>query len=78
MPLVQIIFNLPFLLVGFLVKYIFFYTKGMGKEYLIGLKEGRKLFQKEKKVPFHWKNLKNYLKIQGELWINIFRKLRNP
>jgi len=78
MPLLQIMLNLPFLMAGFLVKALFFSKRGMGKEYRMGLLEGTKLFSREKKVPFRWKNLKNYVKIQCELWINIFRKLRNP
>ena len=33
MPLLQIILNLPFLAAGFLIKFLFFAVKGMGKEY---------------------------------------------
>ena len=29
-----------------------------------------------KKVPFQARNLKNYAKIQIELWVNIVRRLR--
>ena len=38
MPLLQIILNLPFLAAGFLIKFLFFALKGMGKEYLAGIK----------------------------------------
>ena len=40
MPLLQIILNLPFLIVGFGTKLLFFTVKGMGKEYLAGIKNG--------------------------------------
>ena len=73
MPVLQILLNLPFLLVGFLVKYLFFLKKGLGAIYLKGLMEAPKLMKKKKKVLYQKGHLKNYLKIQLELWINIFR-----
>lgn len=73
MPVLQILLNLPFLLAGFLVKYLFFLKKGLGAIYLKGLIEAPKLMKKKKKVLYQKGHLKNYLKIQLELWINIFR-----
>lgn len=73
MPVLQILLNLPFLLAGFLVKYLFFLKKGLGAIYLKGLMEAPKLMKKKKKVLYQKGHLKNYLKIQVELWINIFR-----
>ncbi|MBQ7359897.1 MAG: glycosyltransferase family 2 protein [Lachnospiraceae bacterium] len=79
MPLLQWIFNLPLLLLGFMVKWLFFAKKKMGKLYLQGLKEGfAKCKSKEgkaHKVPFKWANFGNYVSIQIQLWINIFRRL---
>lgn len=75
MPLIQIIVNLPCLLLGFLIKYFFFQRKGFGKIYLNGLKEGIKMCGREDKVRYKKKNLKNYIKIQIELWLNIIRRL---
>lgn len=75
MPMLQIVLNLPFWLLGFAVKALFFTVKGFGKEYIMGLGKGIVLCKKEKKVPFQWKNLKNYGKIQLELWGNMFRYL---
>ena len=79
MPVPQMILNLPFLLAGFAVKLLFFALKGYGREYAAGIKNGFSLSRQEenrgKKVKFRWKNLKNYLKIQVELWINVFRRL---
>lgn len=40
MPLLQIIWNFPLLLLGFSCKALFFATKGFGREYLAGIKNG--------------------------------------
>ena len=73
MPLAQMLLNLPFLLVGFLIKYLFFVKKGLGKDYREGLARGFELCRKHKnrKVRFLWKNLPAYVAIQVELWKNI-------
>ena len=76
MPLLQIILNLPFLAAGFLIKFLFFAIKGMGKEYAAGIKNGFSISMKNQKVPFRIKHLPNYCKIQLELWINISRRFR--
>lgn len=74
MPFGQILLNSPFLFAGFAVKTAFFFRKGLGKDYVKGLLSGVKMCRKENKVPFQKRNLKNYLAIQVELWINLFRK----
>ena len=74
MPLLQIIINVPFLLVGFGAKFVFFLKKGFGREYAAGIKNGFLLCKREKKVPFSWHNLPNYGKIQIDLWINLFKR----
>lgn len=73
MPLAQMLLNLPFLLVGFLIKYLFFVKKGLGKDYREGLARGFELCRKHKdrKVRFLWRNLPAYVAIQVELWKNI-------
>ena len=76
MPFLQIILNSPFLLLGHAVKWLFFLKKGLGKEYVEGLKEGTALCRREKKVRFSWKNLPNYVEIQLELWLNMIRRLQ--
>ncbi len=80
MLLCQAVLNLPFLLLGHLIKLLFFVRKGLGKAYCRGLMEGIRLsFSKEgrcHKVAFQWKNFKNYLWIQGQLWHNMIRRLR--
>lgn len=81
MPLLQALLNLPFLIVGYLVKFLFFSLKGMGMVYLKGIisgfclsfsKEGRK-----NKVKFSLKHFKNYCWIQVQLWLNILRRAVN-
>lgn len=78
MPFFQMLLNLPFLLAGFLGKLVFFWKKGFGKVYAKGLGAGVRLCLapkgRRRKVKFMWKNLKNYGKIQLELWENVFRR----
>ena len=77
MPLLQIIWNLPFLIPGFLIKTLFFFLKKMGILYLKGLWQGiKKLYTpqgKAARVRFSPSNLRNYFWIQGQLYLNIFR-----
>ena len=75
MPFLQILLNSPFLLAGHTVKWLFFLKKGLGKEYLTGIKEGIALCKEGKKVRFSWENLPNYGVIQWELWLNMIRRL---
>lgn len=75
MPWPQIVLNFPFLLVGFLIKMLFFAGKGYLREYVRGLRAGRALCRPDKKVVFRRKNLRNYGRIQVELWVNLFRRL---
>lgn len=79
MPLLQILLNLPFLLIGFMIKILFFLLKGYGGTYIKGLGTGiRYCFTgeaREKKVHFKWKNMGYYVKIQLQLWCNMIRRL---
>ena len=79
MPLFQWILNLPFFLLGFGIKFLFFCKKRMGKLYLKGLLAGWKRTAgsvgKQNKVRFHWGHLWNYVKIQWQLYLNVFRIL---
>lgn len=79
MPLLQQLLNLPFLLAGFLIKWLFFLKKGFGTVYVKGLAKGFSLCfsrkGREKKVPFLGKNLPNYVFIQIQLWWNMVRRI---
>lgn len=75
MPFAQLILNAPFLAMGYLVKYLFFVKKGLGKEYRLGLAEGfrmcRKPENRERKVGGLFKHFHAYARIQLLLWRNL-------
>ena len=73
MPIIQLIINLPFLIIGFLIKYLFFIKKGFKKEYKEGFIEGIKTLNKVKKVKFKFSNFINYIKIEYELLVNTIK-----
>jgi GT2 family glycosyltransferase len=75
MPWPQILINIGFLFIGFLIKYLFFLRKGYGKLYLEGLKEGLNDRKKIKRTKFKFSNLKNYFKIEWKLIVNTFKLL---
>ena len=78
MLLLQWILNLPFLIIGFAIKTLFFILKGYGGIYVKGLCKGIALsFSKtgrKRKVRFKLANLGNYCKIQLMLWVNVVRR----
>ncbi|GAB4318104.1 MAG: hypothetical protein Kow0019_19520 [Methanobacteriaceae archaeon] len=72
MPLPQFVFNLIFLLFGYLIKYMYFSIQGNGRIYSEGLKEGFNSLERIDKVSFNKENLKNYIKIEWLLIKNTF------
>lgn len=75
MPWPQLLINSPFLILGYLIKYLFFLKKGQGNIYLQGLKEGLQSLDKIEKIRYNNKNFLNYLKIE---WILIKNTLKFP
>ncbi len=75
MPTLQILINLPFFLIGFGLKALFFILKGYGREYLSGMKRGYLMCVAGRKYPYDPRFLKNYCRIQLELWGNMFRRI---
>lgn len=79
MPWLQLVLNAPLLILGILIKQLFFIKKGMGRTYFSGILRGIKMsLSKEgraKKTAFCLKNTGNYLKIQWELWWNLVRRV---
>ncbi len=77
MPVVQQIINLPFFMIGFFVKWLFFVKKGMGGLYLKGLFYGIALGYgdtgRKHKVRFRLTRLPFYIMVQIELWANMIR-----
>lgn len=72
MPFLQLAVNLPLILAGFLVKYMFFKNMGYGDDYKQGFLEGIKKMHKLKKAEYDEKYLSNYMKIELELIKNTF------
>ncbi len=70
MPLLQLIINMPALLLGIAVKYYYFKRLGYEKPYVEGLKEAFATLDKCKKVKFEFGNLWNYIIIEVELIFN--------
>ena len=75
MPLLQLVMNLPFLMVGFGAKQLFFCKKKLGGIYARGIFTGIRTCDREKKVRFQWKHFPTYARLQWELWRNIVRKI---
>lgn len=71
MPPLQRGLNMPFLLVGRLIKYIYFARKGFGKEFREGIKEGKRTKKDLTCIDYNKKHLKHYLQIQGMLIRNL-------
>lgn len=76
MPTLQILINIPFFFIGFSLKTVFFIKKGLGLEYMKGLRTGLQLSDKNNKHVFNKRYFLNYCKIQRELWENCFKILR--
>lgn len=73
MPIFQLIINLPFILLGVIIKMLFYYRKGLGKEYFLGIKEAITKLTSIEKVKYSSKYLKNYVRIEIEIIINLFK-----
>lgn len=78
MPFIQIVLNLPFLLAGFLLKFLFFMKKGYGGIYLKGLGTGWKLAWSPEgkcgRTRFHKGMLPACFRIERELLWNMLRR----
>lgn len=67
MPNLMIIINFPFLLIGFLLKWIFFIKIGFGNEYIFGLHEGLHSLSYVKRVNFKQISLFRFILIECDL-----------
>lgn len=78
MPMMQIVLNLPFLIPGFFIKYLFFVKKGLGKTYRNGILNGIRICiseeGKQRKIRFSPVHFPNYCRIQWKLWVNTLRR----
>ncbi len=80
MPFGQILLNLPFLLAGFLAKQLFYSKKGLGESWRRGIASGFRLSAsgagRQKRIRFSMARLPAYMRIQWELWRNIWYRFR--
>ena len=67
MPLPQIVLNSLPLSAGYLVKALFFYKIGFGKDYIQGLREGLQNLRHCRRVPFRFRHLVSYIRIEADL-----------
>lgn len=67
MPLPQLALNILPLTAGYILKILFFYKIGFGKDYVNGVKEGLQSLKHCKKVPFRLCHIFSYLKIEVDL-----------
>jgi hypothetical protein len=74
MPLFQLILNIIPLVLGFAIKTVFFLKKGFARTYIHGIAEGFRMCDRKNKVSFSGNNMKNYIRIQFELWGIMFRR----
>lgn len=76
MPPLQILLNLPFLLAGFLIKFLFFLKKGYGPVYARGLWNGLRMCclpaAKSRKSSSLRPSLRICLKLEGEFLSSLF------
>lgn len=67
MPLPQLLVNMPCIVLGYFVKFIFFAGKGFGKEYLAGIADGLRTRERCRKVPLKLSHLSHYIDIELDL-----------
>ncbi|WP_083461435.1 glycosyltransferase family 2 protein [Cellulosilyticum ruminicola] len=72
MPLFQLIINGPFLVIGYLIKFLWFKQKGFGQDYIKGINEAFKGLKDIKRTPFKFKHLNHYIYIEWLLIKNTF------
>jgi GT2 family glycosyltransferase len=73
----QIILNLPLIIMGILIKAVYFEKRHLGKAYVQGLLEGfsRIIRYHDRKVPFRMTHIPAYVRLQAELWVNCIRRV---
>lgn len=71
-PLLMLIINFPFMLIGFLPKVLMFYMRGYGKPFMKGTKMAFSMFKDVDKMPFKWKNIGGYLWVEWSMIKNVF------
>jgi len=74
MPWPQLAVNMVFLIMGYLIKYLYFLRKGYGKDYIDGLKDGLSSLNKIKRIKYKNGRFNNYLSIE---WLLLKNTVKN-
>ena len=69
----MLLLNLPFLLLGYLMKAVMFRLRGFGPAYGQGFKEALQTIGKIQKPKFRLKNIPNYILVQLWLVVGLFQ-----
>ena len=79
MPVLMIILNLPFILLGYLIKLAFFITKGLGVTYFNGILKGLDFCMtkeaKSHKIRFVPGRIGRYISFEIMLLVNVLRRI---
>lgn len=67
MPVVMLVLNAPFLLIGYFIKTLVFHLRGFGKPWRQGMREGFACWRKLQKPKFRLRNLPSYFWVEGSL-----------
>lgn len=85
MPIVMLVLNSPFLILGYLVKTLVFHLRGFGKPWRQGMREGFRAISRLERPKFRWRNFFNYFWVEGSLIAGTFsyinyrlRRIRTP
>ena len=73
MPALMLLLNCIPLVLGYLLKVLMFRLRGFGGDYAKGFAEARIALPKLNKPPFRWRNLPNYLWVEGSLIVGLFQ-----
>lgn len=73
MPLLMLILNFPFLLLGYLLKVVMFRRRGFANDYAKGFHEAMQTIGKLQKPKFRFKNIPNYCLVQLWLIVGLFQ-----
>lgn len=73
MPALMLLLNCIPLVLGYLLKVLMFRLRGFGGDYAKGFAEARVALSKLNKPPFRWRNLPNYLWVEGSLIVGLFQ-----
>lgn len=73
MPLLMLLLNLPFLVLGYLLKVVMFRLRGFGSDYAKGFTEAWKAIPKLDKPHFRLRDLPNYVWVECSLIAGLLR-----